>query len=280
MDAYLVYTFTLCPMREEAAEVLAALLTEEGFEGFEFTDTGLVAYIPALLQPACLPLQAMEEMEVEVSYTVRPLPQEDWNARWETEGFRPIVIGSLCALHKPADYVGEEVAYDILIEPRQAFGSGTHATTRMLVERLLTSELTGRRCLDMGCGTGVLAICMALRGAAQVTAIDIDPDSVANARHNALLNGLEAKVDVHLGDASAIEGVYDCIVANIHRNIIVADMPVYAAHLAEGGQLLVSGFFAEDAEAVEAAAMAVGCSLRFRQADEEGWTMMVFAQKQ
>lgn len=267
-------------MREEAAEVLAALLTEEGFEGFEFTDSGLVAYIPAMLQPTGLPLQVMEEMEVEVSFTICPLPQEDWNARWEAEGFRPIVIGSLCALHKPADRVGEGVAYDILIEPRQAFGSGTHATTRMLVERLLTSELIGLRCLDMGCGTGVLAICMALRGAAQVTAIDIDPDSVANARHNALLNGLETQVDVHLGDASAIEGVYDCIVANIHRNIIVADMPIYASHLAEGGQLLVSGFFAEDAEAVETAAATVGLRPAHRQADEEGWTMLVFAQKQ
>lgn len=283
MNDYLVYSFALTPMSEVMTEVLIALLAEEGFEGFEQTPTGIEAYIPAGETPQIPHLPG-----VTLRYTVAPLPHTDWNATWEQEGFQPIIVGSLCTIHKPSDLVDSTaVEYDILIEPCQAFGSGGHATTRMLVEQLLSTDLTGMRCLDMGCGTGILTICMALRHAAHTMAIDIDPDSVANARHNIALNGLAhadahtqmpprtgARVTVVEGDATAIEGVFDLIVANIHRNIILADMPTYVAHLAPGGCLLLSGFYADDAPTIIAAARTLGLQHTHTQTDDEGWTVV------
>lgn len=280
MQQYLIYIFELTPMSDEKAEILTALLGEIGFDSFEQTERGVQAYIPETLEAEVATLipsicDTLAGAEVSVTYRRERLELRDWNEQWENEGFQTIEIPSLCRISKPEEAHPEDgtFKYHIVLQPRMAFGSGTHDTTAQLVEILLQASLEGKRCLDMGTGTGILAICMALRGASPVMAIDIDEDSVENARHNCLLN--QAAVQVCHGDASAIDGTFDLIVANIHRNIIVNDLPTYVSHLAEGGTFLCSGFYAEDVAAIEAAAQAEGLSLVHRQQRNE-WVVLQF----
>ena len=158
-----------------------------------------------------------------------------------------------------------------------AFGSGTHETTSQLVELLLRSDFHGQNVLDMGCGTCILGICMSLRGAERVVAIDIDEQSVDNSLLNCGLNQLH-NISVLHGDASAIHGEFDTIVANIHRNIIINDLPTYVAHLRAGGTLIVSGFFTEDIPAIQSAAESQGLTLTHQQA-RNNWAVAVFKMK-
>jgi len=292
MQQYLVYDFRIVPMSEDVADILVALLGEQGFDSFEQTDTGLRAYIPQTSIPQEDKfmdsfIKNLQIADTTITYSQYILEQKDWNARWEEEGFRPIEIPGICRIHKPdtastaaapASSEGERNTaqrpeYDILLQPRMAFGSGTHETTSQLVEILLRRTLLGKRCLDMGTGTGILAICMALRGAKDVVGIDIDADSVDNARLNCGLNHVSA--DILLGDASAIEGLFDLIVANIHRNIIAADLPTYAAHLSAEGTLLCSGFFLEDVPMLVDAASRCGLALTLQQ-ERNGWVVLQF----
>jgi len=280
MQQYLIYDFELTPMSDEKAEILTALLGEVGFDSFEQTERGVQAYIlesletdaAALIPTIC---DTLMRAQVAVTFTREQLEQRDWNERWEMDGFQAIEIPSLCRISKPDDVCGKDAPYPyrIVLQPRMAFGSGSHDTTAQLVELLLCAPLSGKRCLDMGTGTGILAICMALRGASAVVAMDIDEASVENARHNCLLNGVT--VEVCLGDASGIMGMYDWIVANIHRNIIVADLPQYVAHLAAGGTFVCSGFYAEDVAVIEAAAREEGLRLVRRQQRNE-WVVLQF----
>ena len=276
MQTYDVFQFNITPNDDTSREIVMALLAAAGFDSFQETDAGCDAYIPQgemtqgkmddLLKEFQLP-------DIALSYSIHTLENRDWNEQWEQEGFQPIVIEGLCVIHKPEQQVAPQ-PNDILINPRMAFGSGTHDTTAQLVESLLHQDLTGQNCLDMGCGTGILAICMAKAKAAHVTAIDIDEFSVENARENCQLNGI-TNIEILHGDASAIQGEYDLIVANIHKNIICADAPTYVQHLAQGGTLLVSGFYKEDmpdmCRAIE------NCGLVFCGGQtRNGWAMLVF----
>lgn len=280
MQRYIVYDFELTPMSDEKAEILCALLGEVGFDSFAQTENGVQAYILDSLETGAVTLipsicNTLMQAEVSLTYQRKELEQRDWNEQWEMEGFQAIEIPSLCRISKPEEVCkkGTAFEYQIVLQPRMAFGSGTHDTTAQLVEILLRTPLRGKRCLDMGTGTGILAICMALRGASSVVAIDIDEDSVENARHNCALN--HAVVEVCHGDASAIEGTYDWIVANIHRNIIVSDLPTFVDHLAKGGTFVCSGFYAEDVAAIEAVANEQRLSLVHRQQRNE-WVVLQF----
>lgn len=234
---YLYADIIVTPCSEDACDVLAAMLGEIGFDSFEMTDTGLKAYIQeelfdknsleATLQDIFLP-------DVTFSYSIHTLENKDWNAEWEQHGFDPIL----------------EREFGIRLNPRMAFGSGAHETTYQLVSLLLQKDFTGQRVLDMGTGTGVLGIAMAMQGAREVVAIDIDEFSVENAQENFALNNIN-NVLVLLGDARAIQGEYDTIVANIHKNILIADMPTYVKHLAPHGTIMISGFFTSDVPEME-----------------------------
>lgn len=276
---YLVYHFRLTPADPVAIELLPAVLADVGFDSFEQTDEGVEAYVDADAAPCEAVLRdALEHFplraaDLGIAYTVSPLADQNWNEQWEREHFEPIVLDGLCVIHDTRHAVAPQ-PYDLVINPRMAFGSGTHATTSMLVRRLLTADLSRLDCLDMGCGTGILAICMARRGAASVTAIDIDPHSAANARDNCALNAVP-QVRVLEGDAAAIDADFDLIVANIHRNIIIADLPVYAAHLRPRGALLLSGFFGADVPAIEAAARPLALRLADTESTDD-WTVCRF----
>lgn len=276
MQTYDVFSFQITPADDNSREIVMALLAAAGFDSFQETDKGCDAYIPSgeMTQAQMDTLLADFQLpDIHISYTAGQLEQRDWNKQWEQEGFEPIVIDGLCSIHKPEQQVATQ-PFDIVINPRMAFGSGTHETTSQLVELLLTSDLHGKSCLDMGCGTGILAICMAKAGAAQVTAIDIDEFSVENTRENLCLNHI-ANAEVLHGDASAISGNFDLIVANIHRNIIIADAPTYAQHLTTEGTLMVSGFFKEDLPLVTR--HLEQCGLKFcNEKTRNGWAVAVF----
>lgn len=280
---YVELRITPQPTSAAATDVLAALLAPLGFESFEEREGMLLAYCPvrAFSEPmvaACLsdlPLPG-----VTCSYVVARVATEDWNALWERDSFAPIVIGDQCVIHAPAD-AGRvpPCRHDITIEPRMSFGSGHHETTAQLIEVILGLPLARRRVLDMGCGTAVLAIVAARCGAAVVRAIDIDDWACVAARENVALNAVP-QVRVDCGDAAALDGdaLYDYIFANINRNILLADMPRYVAHLAADGELLLSGFYDADVAALVARAGALGLALR-GQRSRGGWAVLRLARR-
>ncbi len=265
-------------MSDDAADVLCAILADVGFDSFQQTDEGVEAYVSTTNQINVETLSELVEnfplSDVQLTYSVGELENKDWNEEWEQNGFEPIVVPGLCVIHDTHHSV-EPQPYDILIRPRMAFGSGSHETTFQLVELLLKEDFSDKDCLDMGCGTGILAICMALRGAKRVVAVDIDEFSVENTRENCELNQVTSVMVKH-GDTSVLSDFpFDFIVANIHRNIIINDLPCYVQQLRPGGRLVVSGFFTEDIPAVQQAAEQQGLKLIHQQA-RNNWAVLVF----
>ena len=259
---YIFADITITPYSEDAADLLAAYLGDIGFDSFENTDNGLKAYIlkdsfdDEVIKAT---LAEMPSMDCEFSYTIHELEQRDWNEQWEQEHFDPVL----------------EREYGIRLQPRMAFGSGSHDTTHQIVELLMGMDFTGQRVLDMGTGTGVLAIAMSKRNAEEVVAIDIDEFSVENAKDNIMMNCI-TNVEVLLGDASVIEGEFDTIVTNIHKNIIKADMHIYTSHLRDGGTMAISGFFDDDVDEMAECANAHGLTV-VRSLSQNGWAVLVLA---
>ena len=257
---YLYADITVTPYSEITCDVLTALLGEIGFDSFEMTDTGIKAYIPkeqfdeANLQAT---LGDLFIPDVSCTYTLHNLENKDWNAEWEQNSFDPIL----------------EREFGIRLNPRMAFGSGFHETTYQITSFLLQQDFTAQRVLDMGTGTGVLGIAMAMRGAQEVVAIDIDEFSVANAQDNFALNNID-NVSVLLGDASAIEGEFQTIVANIHKNILTADLPTYVQHLAPHGTLILSGFFTDDVPEMTKAAAQYNLSVT-QTLQQNNWAVLI-----
>ena len=251
-------------MSETAADILSAMLGEVGFDTFQTTHEGLQAYIAAdyfCEQDVQNVVAAFFMPDVHIIYNIEDIAGRDWNEEWERESFDPVL----------------EREYGIKLRPHGAFGSGSHETTRQLVGLLCSMDFKGQRVLDMGCGTGVLGIAMAKRSASHVVAIDIDDLSVANAVENFALNDVDV-AEIRLGDASAIQGRFDTIVVNIHKNIILYDLPTYVAHLTPGGQLLTSGFFVEDAAAIKSAAQGLGLTLTGER-ELNHWAVLSFRLK-
>lgn len=256
---YLYLDLTVLPYSEEACDVLTAMLSDIGFDSFEMSESGIKAYIQENLFDEDSLKETLARIvlpDVSFSYTLHTLENKDWNTEWEQNSFDPIL----------------EREFGIRLNPRMAFGSGSHATTYQITSLLLQQDFTGQRVLDMGTGTGVLAIAMAKQGAQEVVAIDIDPFSVENAQENATLNNIN-NVKVQLGDASAIDGMFDTIVANIHKNILTADMPTYVQHLSQHGILFISGFFTEDVPDMIRTANANGLNV-VQTYSKDNWAVM------
>lgn len=236
-------------MSEDESGLYMAMLGDMGFESFREEGRDLFCYIT-------VGAYDINRQEIDGYFSTLPLPvvrkeieKENWNALWESN-FEPITVNERCVVrapfHKP---FGAEI--EIVIMPKMSFGTGHHQTTRLMMEAILAGDFTGKRCLDMGCGTAVLAILAAKRGAKIADAIDIDQWAYENGLENVSANGVSDVVNMFCGDADLLkEQRYDVILANINRNILLNDMARYAGVLDEGGELYMSGFLEEDAEAL------------------------------
>lgn len=230
-------------------EILMAHLSEIGFESFETPGKGLIAYIRKgdFSEIALRNLLDLELQNHLLTYVSREHEDQNWNAVWESN-FQPVVIAGRCLVRAPFHPPQPEIPMEIVIEPKMSFGTAHHETTALMMELMFAEALAGKAILDMGCGTGILAILASLLGAGRVDAIDNDEWAFANARENTGLNGC-GNITVIKGDAGSLGGQsYDIILANINRNILLDDMSVYASVLADGGVLLLSGFYGHDLE--------------------------------
>ncbi len=245
MSTYIEYSFQIKPL-QPASDILIAELGEAGFESFVENDEGILAYIQKddwrddILET----IQILQSSQFDIAYTFKEIAQENWNETWE-HNFNPIQIDGRCAVRAPF-HKKFDVDYDIVIEPKMSFGTGHHETTHMMLQFILDHDFKGKSVLDMGSGTGVLAILTAMKGAVHVDAIDIDNWCYLNAKENVSRNDC-AHINVYEGDSGLLgDRKYDIILANINRNILVDDIPIYTQNLNEKGTLFVSGFYAED----------------------------------
>ena len=275
---YYEVKFIVQPYCEDACDVLSSLLADMGFETFVPTDKGITGYI----QQTLLNDGALRELcqdfilpDYAVTYLTEEAPDEDWNATWEAEGFEPIVLDNLVCVHDTKHQELPPCRYDITINPRMAFGTGTHPTTQQILRQLCQMDLQGKRIVDAGCGTGVLGLLCSMRGASHVFSYDIDEWSVENTRINARLNGVD-NIEVREGDASVLpqDQSYDLLIANINRNILLTDIPRFSRALKDNALLLLSGFYEADAPLLTEKGEELGFRV-VRQTVSDDWTMLL-----
>ena len=281
---YLVAEFKIeCQdgMIQIARDLLTDALGEAGFETFEDTEDGIKGYV----QESLFDENAMNDVisnfmlpDVTINANIQEAEYKNWNEEWEEAGFERININDSITIYDARHDDGNGIASGISIgiETKQAFGTGTHETTRMIVSTLLNIDLKGKRVLDCGCGTGILGIAASKLGASEVVGYDIDEWSSENAIHNAELNGV-GNMKVMLGDASvlkSVEGKFDVVLANINRNILLADMPAFVSVMAGDSLLILSGFYASDVDLLIEKASSLGLSKIDSKSDSE-WTCLV-----
>jgi ribosomal protein L11 methyltransferase len=259
-NIYIEYNFTLSP-KEPTSEILIAELGNAGFESFVESEVGVTAYIQKTEWKANIleDIFVLNSEEFSIEYNYNEVAQTNWNAEWE-KNFEPIQVDEVVSIRAPF-HDNPNLKYDIVIEPKMSFGTGHHETTHMMVQHLLKLDLENKKVLDMGCGTGILAIFAEMKGAKPLDAIDIDNWCYENSLENIARNNCE-NISVYEGDASLLAGKkYDVIIANINRNILLMDMNVYANCLNERGVLLLSGFYEADIPVIDAAVSKFGLTL-------------------
>lgn len=247
---YIEFNFKVTPL-QPASDILLAELGELGFDSFVETEDGLQAYIleEYYKEDLLKYVFVLNNPEFEITYNTKTIEQVNWNAEWE-KNFTPIVVSDNCRVRAPFHDKGNE-EYDIIIEPKMSFGTGHHATTHMMIQHILKDDFIGKKVLDMGCGTAVLAILAEMRGAGPLDAIDIDEWCYLNSIENAERNNC-TKITVEQGDASLLSNrKYDIIIANINRNILLNDMKAYANCLSKDGIIYLSGFYEEDLDLIK-----------------------------
>ena len=315
---YFEVEFTILPFPTDAADLLAAIAGEAGFETFEETSTGLKGYIQQDLLDVSTLQTSLNDFPFEgisISYDIRPAEDRDWNEQWEQEGFEPIVVkcgmrnveggmrnveggmsnveGGMWSEECPVIVIhdGRHLpeamptgAIPIEIDAKLAFGTGTHETTRMICSELISLHIPHStfhkiRVLDCGTGTGILSICALKLGAAEAIGYDIDEWSVDNARHNAVINQVDDRFTSLQGDASIlnkVEGNFNLVLANINRNILLADMESFRGKMAPGASLILSGFYTEDCDMLIEKAKTLGLKLT-KQKEDQNWACLVFS---
>ena len=262
---YLVVHFSFDTSHDYVADVLASQLGEINYESFEKTPDGVDAYIPAKLYNEELLNHTITEFPfpVKIDFNKEELEDKNWNEEWEKYFFEPIIIENECVIHSSFHKNFPKLKYDIMIDPKMAFGTGHHETTSLMIAELLKMDLKEKSLLDMGCGTAVLAILAAMRGAVNITAVDIDDWCTENSMENISLNNVSG-IDVKLGGAELLKGLhFDIVLANINRNILLNDMHTYADCLSAGGELYMSGFYTEDVPMIEAKALELGFKMAY-----------------
>lgn len=271
---YMEYRFTVEP-KEPASDILIAELGEAGFESFVEEEDAVLAYIQKEDWSSNIldNLVILSNSRYAINYDFKEIKQENWNATWE-QNFKPIVVDDICMIRAPFHHP-INVPYDIVIEPKMSFGTGHHETTHMMLQHILKLELKGKAVLDMGSGTGVLAILSGMRGATKVDAIDIDNWCYLNAKENVARNKMDF-ICVYEGDVTLLnDRTYDLIIANINRNILLADIPAYANVLNENGAILLSGFYLEDLEMINQKCTDIGLKFE-KKLERNNWVAVKY----
>ena len=281
---YFEVKFTLSPYSTDASDVLSAMAGEAGFESFEETADGLLGYVQQSLFSEDTLQEVLSDFPFEsitVTYDIREAEDRDWNEQWENEGFEPIILPGLIihdGRHLPDNLSILNSKFLIEIDAKLAFGTGTHETTRMICAELMQLPSVAR-VLDCGTGTGILSICALKLGATEAVGYDIDEWSVDNARHNAVINRVDDRFTSLLGDATIsnkVEGTFDLVLANINRNILLADMPAMRERMSPGATLILSGFYTADSPLLIEKAATLGLTLT-KQKEDHDWACLVFS---
>ncbi len=262
--------------KEQGSDVLTAKLSEIGFESFVETENGFSAYIKE---------EQWNESEVKkifseysgffkISHNSKIIEQQNWNQLWESS-FQPIDVEGKCYIRAPFHEAKENYLYDVIIEPKMSFGTGHHHTTQLMIQKLMKLDVSGNSLLDMGCGTGVLAVIASFMGADPITAVDIDDWSYENSIENLQKNNIN-NVLVHKGNAEILAGkLFHTILANINKNVLLNDIPVYVQSLEKKGNLVLSGFFETDADELTKKAADYGLKIKEKAVNSQ-WTMLHF----
>jgi ribosomal protein L11 methyltransferase len=260
-NIYIEYVFNVIP-KEPGTEILIAELGYAGFESFVETATGVIAYVQKeewnseILQDVSI----LKSEEFSIDFEKKEIEQTNWNSEWE-KNFEPIQVDDLVSIRAPF-HEDKKLQYDIVIEPKMSFGTGHHETTHMMIQHLLTLDLENKSTLDMGCGTGILAIFAEMKGAKPLDGIDIDNWCYLNSIENAERNNCN-HISFYEGDAALLTNQkYDVIIANINRNILLNDMETYTKCLNAGGILLLSGFYKEDISIIDKEVASYGLQLK------------------
>ena len=254
---YLEFNFKVAPVNL-GSEILIAELGQIGFESFVENDTGFLAYIPKqdYKDTVLEEVQLFNNPEFKISWKSKVIEQQNWNSQWE-KNFDPIKVDNRCIVRAPF-HEKEEVDYEIIIEPKMSFGTGHHETTHMMLQHILDIDFNNLSVLDMGCGTGILAILAEKRGAKTIDAIDIDNWCYLNSIENIERNNC-TNITVFQGNANLLKTKkFDVIIANINRNILLQDIPTYVKCLTANGLLLLSGFYLKDLEMISQKCEAFG----------------------
>ena len=270
---YIEVTFTMDDTGMFRDLLVDTLGNEGPYESFVETKEGLKAYVPADKYDLHFLKVTVETFPVPLKYTVEEMEDKNWNEEWE-KGHQAVLVeynGGSVWVRAPFHPHRDDVSYELIIEPKMSFGTAHHPTTYMMLSYVAELDMVGKRVLDMGCGTAVLGILAKMRGASYVEGVDIDEWAFNNARENAATNNVE--ITLKLGDATTLQGSFDIIIANINRNILLADMERYAAVLNAGGTLLLSGFYEADEAALVARAKELGMTLKNKK-NRDGWSAL------
>lgn len=263
--------------RADIAETLMAQLTECGFEGFEEQEACIKAYIPESLFSKEI-LAPFDEIWCDgglSGWSVKTMLEQNWNALWESN-FEPVRIEGICLIRAPFHEPDASLPMEVVVEPKMSFGTGHHQTTRLMVKAMSKLDIKGKKVLDMGCGTGILAIVAARWGALSGDAIDCDMWSVENSEENFSRNEVnQFRVYQGMAEDIAADARYDIILANINRNVLLEDIPTYSKCLSTDGTLLMSGFYEDDADAIKEVCQHHQLSF-VESSQEDRWTCLQF----
>ena len=255
---YIQYSFSIEPV-EPGSDILIALLADLGFESFTQNETGVEAYIQEEIENEGL-VKELNFEDFTFSYTRTTIPKTNWNEEWE-KNFSPVYVDDLVCIRAHFHPAAQHIKHDIVITPKMSFGTGHHDTTWLVSKTMFSIPFTNTHILDMGCGTGILAILAKQLGATKLLGIDIDDWSIENSIENAAINNA-SDIEFKKGDASLLpaQETFDVVLANINKNVLKKDLPSYFACLKKGGYLLLSGFFTADVEELKQLALSIGFS--------------------
>jgi ribosomal protein L11 methyltransferase len=248
---YFKYVFSLSEPTKLNSEIVSGILAQYDFEGFEEIENQLVAFIPEKNSPDMESefIALLNDLQVLVDFSKELVVEKNWNEEWEKNYFQPITIGKQLYVRSSFHAPKPSIEMEIIVDPKMSFGTGHHQTTKMILETLEGMDCQGKTIMDMGCGTAILAIYCAKKGAERIDAVDIDEWSVANALENIALNSVQSGIQVYKGDVRVLEKLnqtYDIFIANINLWVLLQDLKTYLSYLKPNATLLISGFLEEN----------------------------------